>query len=51
MREVINTHAIPVRQLAWSFGLNAIYLAISLVVFSQVFKIVKRKGLLVRIGE
>jgi ABC-2 type transport system permease protein len=51
MREVINTHAIPVRELAWSFGLNAVYLAISLLVFGRVFKIVKMKGLLVRIGE
>jgi ABC-2 type transport system permease protein len=51
MRDVINTHRIPIRELAWSFGLNAVYLAMSLIVFNRIFRVVKKKGLLVRIGE
>lgn len=51
MRKVINTQTIPVRELAWSFGLNGIYMLLALVFFRQMFKTVKKKGLLVRVGE
>lgn len=51
MREVIANGGFPVEKLLWAAGLNALYLAAAFVYFYRVFRTVKRKGLLARIGE
>jgi ABC-2 type transport system permease protein len=51
MREVISTGGFPLNQLLWASGLNAIYVFISFLFFHWNFKVVKQKGLLVKIGE
>ena len=51
MREVITNGGFPVQKLLWAAGLNALYLAAAFVVFYRVFRTVKKKGLLARIGE
>jgi ABC-2 type transport system permease protein len=51
MREVITNGSFPVQKLLWAAGLNALYLAAAFVVFYRVFRTVKIKGLLARIGE
>jgi len=51
MRDVISNGGLPFRELLWSSGLNAVYIFLAFLFFHWNFKIVKRKGLLVRIGE
>jgi len=51
MREVISAGGFPLHQLLWASALNAIYVFISFLFFHWNFNVVKRKGLLVRIGE
>ena len=52
MREVIgNGGRFPLNKLVPALGLSAIYLFASLLLFYSVFKTVKKKGLLTRIGE
>jgi ABC-2 type transport system permease protein len=51
MREVITNSAFPLEKLLWSFGLNAVYILLAAVIFHWVFKTVRRKGLLAKIGE
>jgi ABC-2 type transport system permease protein len=51
MRDVISNGGLPLRELIWSSGLNAVYIFLAFLFFHWNFKIVKRKGLLVRIGE
>ncbi len=51
MREVITNGGFPVHKLLWAAGLNVLYLAAAFVVFYRVFRTVKKKGLLARIGE
>lgn len=52
MREVVaNGGRVPVGKLLWATGLNAAYLAAACLVFFAMFRAVKRKGLLARIGE
>ena len=51
MRGVIRGGGMPVQELIWAFGLNAVYLASSIIFFNWIFKIVKIKGSLVKIGE
>lgn len=51
MRTVISTGQFPVQNLLWSFGINAVYILAAGFFFKWNFAIVKRKGLLVRIGE
>jgi ABC-2 type transport system permease protein len=51
MRGVIARGGFPLSQLAWASGLNIIYMFISFLFFKWNFSVVKRKGLLVRIGE
>lgn len=51
MREVISKGGFPLQELAWASSLNTIYMLISFLFFKWNFDIVKRKGLLVRIGE
>ncbi len=51
MREVISTGGFPLNQLLWASGLNAVYVLFSFLFFHWNFKVVKQKGLLVKIGE
>ncbi len=51
MRAVIGGGAFPTRELLWSSGLNVLYLAASLFFFAALYKGVKKKGLLARVGE
>jgi len=51
MRSVIAAGGFPLKELLWSSGLNAIYIILAFLFFNLNFKYVKRKGLLVRIGE
>lgn len=51
MREVIASGRLPVEKLLWATGLNAIYLVLVTVFFYRIFRAVKKKGLLARIGE
>jgi ABC-2 type transport system permease protein len=51
MREVVAGGRLPAGKLAWATGLNAVYLAAATAVFYAIFRTVKKKGLLARIGE
>ncbi len=51
MRTVITGGVFPARELFWSLGLNVLYLIVSLNFFFWMFGVVKRRGLLVRVGE
>ena len=51
MRAVINTGQFPIQTLLWSFGINAVYILAAGFFFKWNFAHVKRKGLLVKIGE
>lgn len=51
MRQVIATKTLAVNELLLSSGLNVFYLCFASLFFYLNFKIVKRKGLLVKIGE
>ena len=51
MREVIATGRLPVGKLLWATGLNAVYLVVVIAIFYGIFRAVKKKGLLARIGE
>jgi ABC-2 type transport system permease protein len=51
MRGVIQGGGLPMRELLWAMGLNVLYLMISLNFFFYMFEVVKRRGLLVRVGE
>jgi ABC-2 type transport system permease protein len=51
MRQVIAAKTLAVNELLLSSGLNAVYLCLASLFFYWNFKTVKRKGLLVRIGE
>ncbi|MBI3609887.1 MAG: ABC transporter permease [Nitrospirae bacterium] len=51
MRAVIETKGFPLNELIWAAGLNVIYLACAILFFNGMFRIVKVKGLLVRVGE
>lgn len=49
MRNVISSGAVSMTALAWSFGLNLVYLVLALAFFYGMFRIVKRKGLLLKL--
>jgi len=51
MRAVISNGNFPLNDLLWSTGLNTFYILFALLFFHWNFNVVKRKGLLVRIGE
>lgn len=51
MRGVISSGGFPLTELLWSSGLNAVYLVGAFLFFRWNFNLVRRKGLLVRIGE
>ncbi len=51
MRGVISSGVFPLEELLWASGLNAVYILGAFLFFRWNFVVVKRKGLLVRIGE
>jgi ABC-2 type transport system permease protein len=51
MRAVISGGGFPIRELLWALGLNLLYFLLSIQFFFWMFHIVKRRGLLVRVGE
>jgi ABC-2 type transport system permease protein len=51
MRGVINSGSFSLVELLWAFGLNVVYLVLAFLFFRWNFQVVKKKGLLVRIGE
>jgi ABC-2 type transport system permease protein len=51
MREVITSGVVPYEKLAWSFGINAVYIVLAFLFFARILRVVKMKGLLARIGE
>lgn len=51
MRAVIAGGRFPTEDLIWAVCLNAVYITAALVFFSWNFRMVKKKGLLVKIGE
>jgi ABC-2 type transport system permease protein len=51
MRAVIEAKAFPVSGLVWATSLNVVYLVGTILFFNWMFRIVKMKGLLVRVGE
>jgi len=51
MRMIVAGKPFPVEELVWAAGLNAVYMVLSVLFFYWNFKAVKRKGLLVKVGE
>jgi len=51
MRAVIEGKAFPLSGLVWAASLNVVYLVGTILFFNWMFRIVKMKGLLVRVGE
>jgi len=51
MRAVVSGGAFPAAELIWASGLNVLYLALSVLFFAVLYKGVKKKGLLARVGE
>ncbi len=51
MREVISSGRLPTDKLLRATGLNAVYLVVVTLFFYAVFRAVKKRGLLARIGE
>jgi ABC-2 type transport system permease protein len=51
MRTVIAGGPFPTEQLLYAMALNVIYIAVSFLFFSWNFRAIKKKGLLVKVGE
>jgi ABC-2 type transport system permease protein len=51
MRMVIEGQPFPVMELVWATGLNVLYIVFSVLFFYWNFKVVKKKGLLAKVGE
>jgi len=51
MRGVLSNGGFPTGDLLRALGLNAVYMAAAFLFFYRSFRVVKRKGLLVRLGE
>ena len=51
MRAVVTTGKFPLTELLWSFGLDALYLLAALFIFRRVLRVVRKLGLLARVGE
>ncbi len=51
MRSVIAGGGFPLADLAWAGGLNAAYLLLALAYFYSTFRVVRERGLLLRVGE
>ncbi len=51
MRTVLTTGTFPMNNLLHAMGLNVVYIAVSFLFFSWNFRAIKKKGLLVKVGE
>jgi len=51
MRKAVSNGSLPVDELAWAFGLNIVYIITAVFFFAWNFSVVKRKGLLAKVGE
>lgn len=51
MRAVLAGGGFPATQLAWATGLNVLYLALAALLFVAIFRVARRRGLLLNIGE
>lgn len=51
MRAVLAGGGFPAAQLAWAAGLNVLYLALAALLFVAIFRVARRRGLLLNIGE
>ena len=51
MRAVLAGGAFPAGELAWAFALNALLLAAAVAIFVGIFRIARRRGLLLSVGE
>jgi len=51
MRAVLAGGAFPAGELAWAFALNALLLAAAVVIFVGIFRVARRRGLLLSVGE
>lgn len=51
MRTVISNGSLPANELLWATGLNLTYMIASLIFFHWNFGVVKKKGLLAKVGE
>jgi hypothetical protein len=51
MRLVLNTGEFPAREVAAAAALNVAYITLSVLFFYWNFKVVRRKGLLAKVGE
>lgn len=51
MRGVLNSGEFSSSYLLRAFGLNALYLSLAFLFFHCIFKVIKKRGLLVRLGE
>ena len=50
MRQVLENNGMPVGHLWAAFGLNLLYLAAGALIFSRMFNVARRKGLLAKLG-
>ena len=51
MRAVLAGGAFPAGELAWAFALNALLLAAAVAIFVGIFRVARRRGLLLSVGE
>lgn len=51
MRSVLLHHTVPYRELMWAFLLNIVFLIVSIIVFTFVFRVAKKRGFLVRVWQ
>lgn len=51
MRAVLAGVAFPAGHLAWAFALNGVFLAVAVAIFVGIFRIARRRGLLLSVGE
>ena len=51
MRAVISTGVFPAKELLWASGLNLLYIIAAFSLFYWVFRVIRKKGLLAKIGD
>lgn len=51
LRAVISGGALPLNEILWAAGLNVVYIILAILFFTWNFRSIKKKGLLVKVGE
>ncbi len=51
LRAVISGGALPLNEILWAAGLNVAYIILAILFFTWNFRTIKKKGLLVKVGE